>query len=427
MPSCARLFSWLKTKGVTAIVTAEQGEDTLTRHGLEAYVADRVILLSQRVTGQMTTRRLRVVKYRGSSHGTNEYPFLLDECGVSILPVTSMGLSYQAGTARVSSGIPPLDAMMGGRGYYRGSSVLVSGTAGTGKTSLAACFARAATARGERCLWFALEESPAQIIRNMRSIGIDLAPAVQSGMLRLHADRPTVYGLEMHLVAMHKQVDEFGPRTVIIDPISDFMAIGSGPEVKSMLTRLTDFLKMRQITSLYTSLTTGETFTEASDTRVSSLMDTWLLLRDMESGAERNRVLHVLKSRGMAHSNQIREFLLTDHGVELRDVYLGPSGLLLTGSALLGQHAQERAQAVVREQQAEGRRRELEHKRLSMEAGIAALRAEFGIEQMKAQRVLGQDEKRATVLTGDRVQMAKKRQADAVKATRTLKHRAGGA
>ena len=421
-----RLFLWLKTKGVTAIITAEQGESSLTRHGLEEYVADCVILLGHRVTGQMATRRLRVVKYRGSSHGTNEYPFLIDESGISILPVTSMGLSYEAGTARISSGIPRLDAMMGGRGYYRGSSVLVSGTAGTGKTSLAAYFAQAAVARGERCLWFAFEESPSQIIRNMRSIGVDLAPAVKSGMLRLHADRPTIFGLEMHLVAMHRQVNEFNPRTVIIDPISDFMAIGIDVEIKSMLTRLIDFFKMRQVTSLFTSLTTGDTFVEASDTKVSSLMDTWLLLRDIESGAERNRVLHLLKSRGMAHSNQIREFLLTDHGVELLDVYLGPSGLLLTGSALLGQQAQERAQAVVRELEAGGKKRELEHKRQAMEAQIAALRAEFEIEQMKALKVAGQDKERATVLTDDRVQMARQRQADVVKATSTTKHESGG-
>jgi circadian clock protein KaiC len=421
-----RLFLWLKNKGVTAIITAEQGEGSLTRHGLEEYVADCVILLDHRVTAQMFTRRVRVVKYRGSSHGTNEFPFLIDESGISILPITSMGLTYQAGTERVSSGIPRLDAMLTGRGYYRGGSVLVSGSAGTGKTSLAAHFAQAAAAGGERCLWLAYEESPSQIIRNMRSIGLDLAPAVQSGMLRLQAVPPTIFGLEMHLLAMHKLVKEFNPRSVIMDSISNFTTIGSEVEIKAMLMRLIDLFKMRQITSLFTSLTTGDTFVEANDTRLSSLMDTWLLLREIESGAERNRVLHLLKSRGMAHSNQIREFRLTDHGVELRDVYLGPSGFLLTGSALLVQQAHEQAQAVVREQEAGGKKRELEHKRQAMEAQIAALRAEFEIEQIKAQRAVAQDEERATVLTDDRVQMAKQRQADAVKARKTMKDKSGG-
>jgi circadian clock protein KaiC len=421
-----RLFLWLKTKGMTAIITAEQGESSLTRRGLEEYVADCVILLDHRVTGQMFTRRVRVVKYRGSSHGTNEFPFLIDESGVSILPITSMGLKYEVSTERVSSGIPRLDVMMGGRGYYRGGSVLVSGSAGTGKTSLAAHFAQANAACGERFLWLAYEESPSQIIRNMRSIGLDLAPAVQSGMLRLHAMPPTIFGLEMHLLAMHKLVKEFNPRGVIMDSISNFTTIGSEVEIKAMLMRLIDLFKMRQITSLFTSLTTGDTFVEANDTRLSSLMDTWLLLREIESGAERNRVLHLLKSRGMAHSNQIREFLLTDHGVELRDVYLGPSGLLLTGSALLVQKAHEQAQAVVREQEAGGKKRELEQKRQAMEAQIAALRAEFEVEQMKALKVVGQDEERATVLTDDRVQMARQRQADAVKETSTTKHKSGG-
>ena len=421
-----RLFRWLKTKGVTAIITAERGETSLTRLGLEEYVADCVILLDHRVSGQMAIRRLRVVKYRGSNHGTSEYPFLIDEGGVSILPVTSLGLNYEAGTGRISSGVPRLDAMMGDRGYYRGSSVLVSGTAGTGKTSLAAHFVQAGIARGERCLWFAFEESPGQIIRNMRSIGIDLAPALQSGMLRLHADRPTTFGLETHLVAMHKRVNEFKPRIVVIDPISNFMAIGSEFEIRAMLTRLIDFFKMRQITSLFTSLTSGGTFMEATEAGVSSLMDTWLLLRDVESGAERNRVLHMLKSRGMAHSNQVREFLITDQGVELRDVYLGPSGAFLTGSARLVQKSQEEAQTVVLAQEVESQGRELEYKRQAMEAQIAALRAGFEIEHLKALKTIAQDGERARVVADDRGQMAKQRQADVVKATNTTKHKSGG-
>ena len=407
-----RLFRWLKDKGVTAIITGERGETSLTRYGLEEYVADCVILLDHRVEGQMATRRMRIVKYRGSTHGTNEYPFLIDEGGISILPITSMGLKHEAGAERVSSGIPRLDAMMGGKGYYRASSVLVSGTAGSGKTSLAAHFAHAATARGERCLWFAFEESSSQIIRNMRSIGIDLEPAARRGTLRFHAERPTICGLEMHLVTIHKLVNQFRPRVVVIDPVSNFATLGSELQVKAMMTRLIDFFKMQKITALITSLTAGSAFLEATEVGVSSLMDAWLLLRDVQNGAERNRVLHLVKSRGMAHSNQVREFLLTDHGVELRDVYVGPSGTLLTGSARGALEAQEKAQALVREQETEGRKRERERKRQAMEAQIAVLRAEFEVEQAEAAKTIGQDQTSAGVLAGDRVQMARLRQAD---------------
>ena len=418
-----RLFRWLKEKGLTAIITGERGESRLTRYGLEEYVADCVILLDHRVDGQMATRRLRIVKYRGSTHGTSEYPFLIDEGGISILPITSMGLKHKACTERVSSGIPRLDAMMGGKGYYRGSSVLASGAAGTGKTSLAAYFAHAAAVRGERCLWFAFEESSSQIIRNMRSIGIDLEPAVRRGTLRFHAERPTMFGLEMHLVTIHKLVNQFRPRVVIIDPVTDFAALGGEAEIKAMLTRLIDFFKMQQITALFTSLTAGGTFAESTDVGVSSLMDTWLLLRDVQNGAERNRVLLLVKSRGMAHSNQVREFLLTDHGVELRDVYVGPSGDLLTGSARMALEAQEKAQSLVREQEIEGKNRELERKRQAMEAQIAVLRAEFKVGQAEAAKTIGQDQARAGVLAGDRVQMARLRQADAAAAGKTPKHK----
>lgn len=416
-----RLFRWLKDKGVTAIITGERGENSLTRYGLEEYVADCVILLDHRVTENIATRRLRIVKYRGSSHGTSDYPFLIDESGISLLPITSLGLKHVAGTERVSSGVPRLDAMMGGKGFYRGSSVLVSGTAGSGKTSLSAHFAAAAAARGERCLWFAFEESPSQITRNMRSIGIDLGRAVEQGRLRFHAERPTISGLEMHLVTIHKQVREFKPRVVVIDPVTNFTALGSPAEIKAMLTRLIDFFKMQQITALFTSLTSGGNFMESTEVGVSSLMDAWLLLRDLESGAERNRVLHLLKSRGMAHSNQVREFLLTNHGVELRDVYVGPSGDLLTGSARGALEARETAQALVLEQETAGRKRELERKRQSVETQIASLRAGYAAEQAELQKAIDQDKTRTAVLAEDRVQMGRNRQADAPATRKTLK------
>ncbi len=416
-----RLFRWMKARGVTAIITAERGDDTLTRHGLEEYVADCVILLAHRVEGQMATRRLRIVKYRGSTHGTNEYPFLIDEGGISILPTTSAGLEPKAGVERVSSGVARLDAMMGGKGYYQGSTVLVSGTAGSGKTSLAAQFAAGAAERGERCLWLAFYESSSQIIRNMRSIGVDLAPAVRRGTLRIHAERSTIWGLEMQLVTIHKMVKEFKPSVVIIDPASAFITLGSEADVKAMMTRLIDFFKVQRVTALITSLTSGDARLESTEVAISALMDTWLLLRDVHNGAERNRVLHLVKSRGMKHSNQVREFLLTDRGVELRDVYAGPSGMLLTGSARGALEAQEKAQALLHGEETQSQRHKLERKRQSMEAQIAVLRAEYEIEEADAARTIGQAQTRAGVLAGDRVRMARERQSDKRAASKAAK------
>ena len=314
-----RLFRWLKDKEVTAIITAERGEGSLTRHGLEEYVSDCVILLDHRVNEQLSTRRVRVVKYRGTTHGTNEYPFLIDENGISVLPVTSLGLSHEASDERVSTGIRWLDEMLGGRGVYRGSTVLVSGTAGTGKTSLAAHFADAACRRGERCLYFAFEESESQVARNMRSIGLDLSAWSDRALLRFHATRPSAYGLEMHLATLHKLVVDFQPRVVVVDPITTFLGAGTSSQAEAMLMRLIDFLKGAQITALFTSLTHSGHAIEASQVAVSSLIDTWLLLRDLEVGGQRKRGLQVLKSRGMSHSNEVREFRMADKGLQAKD------------------------------------------------------------------------------------------------------------
>ena len=422
-----RLFRWLKEQGVTAIVTSERGELSLTRYGLEEYVADCVILLDHRVEGQIATRRLRIVKYRGTTHGTSEYPFLIDEGGISILPITSMALQHEVGTGRVSSGVRGLDAMLGGKGYFRGSSVLLSGTAGTGKTSLAAHLAHGAAVRGESCLWFTFEESSSQIIRNMRSIGIDLEAAVRRGVLHFHAERPTACGLELHLVTIHKLVNQLKPRIVIVDPVTNLVSLGTRMEVKAMLTRLMDFFKTRGITALFTSLTLGGSAEEATDAGVSSLMDTWLLLRDMQNGAERNRFLTIVKSRGMAHSNQVREFLLTNHGVELRDVYVGPSGDLLAGGARDALEAEEKAQLLVRGQEIESKNRELERKRQAMEAQIALLQANFEVEQAEVAKTIGQDQLRAGVLAGDRIQMAHLRQSDSSAKGKKTKRKSRGA
>jgi circadian clock protein KaiC len=313
-----RLFHWLAEKGITVIITGERGEGTLTRQGLEEYVSDCVILLDHRVVGQVSTRRLRIVKYRGSHHGTNEYPFLIDSEGISVVPITSVSLGHIASSERVSSGIPRLDSMLGGKGYYRGSSILVSGTAGTGKSSVGAHFARASCKRGEKCLYFTFEESPSQIIRNMKSIGIDFAPLISSGHLMISASRPTMFGLEMHLAKMHKEISEFKPNVVIVDPITNLISAGSSDEVSLMLMRLIDTLKGDGITAVFTSLTQAGHI-ETSDVGVSSLMDTWIMLEDIRDRGERKRGIHVLKSRGMAHSNQIKEFLIGDKGIEIAE------------------------------------------------------------------------------------------------------------
>jgi circadian clock protein KaiC len=405
-----RLFRWLKDKGVTAIITGERGEGTLTRYGIEEYVSDAVIVLDHRVVGQSATRRMRFVKYRGSLHGSDEYPFLIDETGFSVLPVTSLGLDYAVSRERITSGIPRLDYMLGGQGYFRGSSVLLSGTAGSGKSSLAAYFADATCRRGERCLYLAFEESQDQIIRNMSSIGLDLAPWVDKGLLKFHATRPTFYGLEMHLAIIHKLTNEFQPRTVIMDPITNLTIVASNEEVKSVLMRLGDFFKNRKITSFFTNLTHPDQLEETS-TGVSSLMDVWLLVLNVESYGERNRVFHILKSRGMAHSNQLREFLITDSGIDLVDAYVGPGGVL-TGSARVQQEAQEKAAALAAQEELEHRRCVLDRKRQIMEAQVAALQAEISAEEEELQALKGKSKLQQKIAAEERERLAAARKAD---------------
>ncbi len=403
-----RLFQFLKSFGVTAIITGERGENSLTRHGLEEYVADCVILLDQRVSDQITTRRLRVLKYRGSSHGTNEYPFIIDEQGFSVLPVTSMALRHKVSSEVMSTGVRDLDAMLAPGGFYRGTSVLISGTAGTGKTSFASAFARSVCERGERALYFAFEESPAQIARNMESIGIDLKPHLENGRLRIVAQRPFLHGLEMHLVSMHKEVNQFRPSAVIVDPISNLIAAGTTRSVNATLTLLIDFLKTQGITGFLTALTQNGGLLEATALGISSIIDTWLLVRDIEISGERNRGLYVLKSRGMNHSNQIREFILSPEGIKLVDVYLGPAGVL-TGSARMALEAQERDASLQRANETELRLTRLEHRRKAMEAQIEALRAEFAADEAEVKRSISIESKREDTLMEDRTSMARSR------------------
>lgn len=401
-----RLFEWLKDKGVTAIITGERGEGQLTRHGLEEYVSDCVILLDNRVSEQVSTRRLRIVKYRGSAHGANEYPFLIDKDGITVMPITSAGLDHPASMERVSTGIADLDAMLEGGGYYRGTSILVSGMAGAGKSSAAAHFANATCARGERCIYFAFEESPAAIVRNMRSLGLDLQSWVNKGLLRFSARRPSLSGLETHLVEMYRQIQEFGPTTVVLDPVS---ALLTGSEnrldVHAMLLRMIDFLKSRSITAVFTNLTHGNVEAARTEAQVSSLMDTWLLLYNREADGEHNRQLYLLKSRGMAHSNQVREFVMTSAGIRLSEVYVGPNGVL-TGSARLAQEAREKAASGEREAEIARRRRELERKKAKIGAEISALQSSIEAEEEEVRLLAAEAQKREEQLGKDKGAMA---------------------
>jgi len=415
-----RLFRWLEEKGVTAIVTAERGPEMLTRYGLEEYVSDCVIVLDHRITEQVSTRRLRVVKYRGSTHGTNEYPYLIDENGMSILPITSIGLDYHSTTDRISSGIPRLDAMLGGKGFYRATSILVSGTAGTGKSSLALSFANETCKNGQKCLYMTFEESPDQVIRNMRSIGIDLLPWVDKGLLKMTAVRSTYYGLETHLVTIHKMVESLNPAVVIMDPITNLITVGAAADVKSMLTRLIDYLKGKSITAMFTNLTHIGSGLEATESEISSLMDTWVLLRDIEIGGERNRGLYILKSRGMSHSNQIREFLLSEKGINLLDIYVGPGGVL-TGSARAAREAEDRANDVLRQDEIAALQRELERKRKVVQSQVESLQAGLEADEQEIERKINESKLRQKVTTEESEQMAKLRKADANSAKKQTK------
>lgn len=413
-----RLFRWLKEQGVTAVITAERGRDSLTRHGLEEYVSDCVILLDHRVNDQIATRHLRVVKYRGALHGTNEFPFLIGEAGISVLPITSLALNHKVSNERIVTGIPRLDAMLGGRGFFRGSSILLTGTAGTGKTIISANFAQAAARREERVLFFSFEESPNQIIRNMHSIGLRLEPLVKRGRLRFHSARPSLCGLEMHLATMFKAIAAFQPHIVIVDPITSLMDLGTLSEGKGMVTRLIDCLKAGQVTSLFTSLTQGGHALQQSEGGMSSLMDAWLLLQDFEGNGERNRVLYVLKARGMKHSNQVREFLISDRGIDVVDAYIGASGVL-TGSARAAQEALEKAAVLTGQQEASRLKREVERKRAAIERQISGLRSDYEAEAVELRRIAEQVGTSTLMLTTERAASGILRQADAKVAART--------
>jgi circadian clock protein KaiC len=401
-----RLFGWLKQRGLTTIITGERGDGTLTRHGLEEYVADCVILLDNRVEDQITTRRLRVVKYRGSAHGTNEYPFLMDDQGITVVPLSSAGLAHHVSDEVVSTGVPGLDAMLGPRGIYRGSSVLISGVSGAGKTILGASFAAAACARGERCMFFSFEESVDQLVRTVGSAGIQLRPHVETGLLRVETKRPSSFGFEMHLALMQRELDRFQPSSVIVDPVTSFR--GPDSEVHALLLRMLDMLKTRGITTIFTSLTSSNDRVTQSDFGLSSLMDTWIFLLDIERNGERNRGLYVLKSRGMSHSNQIREYLVTDKGVALVEAYLGVDGVL-TGSARLSKETQDRVAAQQQREEIARRRREIANRRAAAERQIAELHAEIEAQEAEAVRLAAQDEQRETVLEADLAAMGASR------------------
>jgi circadian clock protein KaiC len=373
-----RLFHWLKERGVTAVITGERGESTLTRQGLEEYVSDCVILLDHRVIEQVSTRRLRIVKYRGTTHGTNEYPFLIDKDGISVLPITSLRLDHKVSTDIVPTGVPGLDEMFSENGFFKGSNVLVSGTAGTAKTTIAAYFANEQCRKKERVVYFAFEESPQQLLRNMRSIGLDLEPHVKKGNLQIHSSRPTLNGLELHLLTLRKIIKEFNPTTVIIDPISNLISVGSPHEVRSMLVRLIDMLKLHNITSMFTSLSKEiyDSRPDLAEESVSSLVDTWVTVRDIEGIGERNRGIYIVKARGMGHSNQVREFIIRSNGIHLLNVEVGPTGIL-TGTARKTNEIQRKVSELKLQSDMDRKDREIARKRKVLEANIAALNNEF--------------------------------------------------
>jgi circadian clock protein KaiC len=391
-----RLFGWIKDRGLTAIITAERGEGLLTRHGLEEYVSDCVILLDNRVQDQITTRRLRVVKYRGSAHGTNEYPFLIDAAGISVLPVTSSGVTSSGvhqpvSNEIISSGIPGLDSMLRNGGFYRGSSLLLSGVAGTGKTLIGSHFINASCARGERCIFFVFEESAAEVCRNALSVGLDLQKWVDVGLLRFEAARPSLYGLEMHLARMNRDVETFKPSVVVVDPISAFR--GPDQEVHSTLLRMVDLLKRNGISSLFTSLRSGDSDMTGTDQGLSSLMDSWIKLSNVEENGERNRILYIIKSRGSSHSHQVREYLMTNTGIQLIDAYIGSEGVL-TGTARVLQEARDQAETDLRLQEIERKKREIARRRTGLERQIADLRASLELEEEEALKLLVEQEAR---------------------------------
>jgi circadian clock protein KaiC len=407
-----RLFTFLKDKGVTAVITGEKGGGaSLTRQGLEEYVSDCVILLDHRVINQISTRRLRIIKYRGSQHGTNEYPFLIDEDGISVLPVTSLKLEKEVSSQRISSGIPALDNMLGGHGFFRGSSVLVSGTAGTGKTSIAAYFANETCNSGNKCLYFAFEESPKQIIRNMKSINVDLKKHVDNNQLQFYASRPTLYGLEMHLVAIYKLIKKFKPSAVVLDPITNLITVGSVSEVKSMLIRLIDFLQEEQITVMFTALTLNTIISDQTDEGVSSLVDAWLLVRDIEFNGERNRGMYIMKSRGMKHSNQVREFIITDSGLDLVDVYLGADGVL-TGSAREAEKLKEKTGIALRDFAVSRKDKEIMRKRMMLESKISSLHAEFESVEDELNKIYLEEELKQQIIEKNREEITRIRRGD---------------
>ncbi|GJE74830.1 circadian clock protein KaiC [Methylorubrum suomiense] len=401
-----RLFGWIKERGLTAIITGERGAGQLTRQGLEEYVSDCVVLLDNRVEDQITTRRLRVVKYRGSAHGTNEYPFLIDAEGISVLPVTSAELDYPVSEGVVATGIAGLDAMLGAGGFYRGSGILISGEAGTGKTMICASLIEAACARGERCMAFVFEESGEQIVRNARSIGLDLARHVESGLLRYEAARPSLFGLEMHLARMQRDIDRFRPDLVVVDPLSSLR--GPDAELQATVLRMADLLKSRGITAVFTSLREDGELGRDGDIGVSSLMDAWIKLLNVEANGERSRTLYVIKARGMRHSNQVREFVMSENGLHLVDAYIGPAGVL-TGTARVVREAEEAAQALRRQQENRRRQREAERRRRSLERQIDELRASLEAVGEEEAILLDEDERRETLLASERRDRAARR------------------
>ena len=313
-----RLFFWLKEKKVTAIITSEVGDIFLTRLGFEEVVADCVIELNNRLNNQISTRRLRIVKYRGSYHSTNEYPFMIDHKGITIFPIISEAPQIIVSNERISSGIKQIDEMLDGRGFYVGSSILVSGSAGTGKSSIAASFIKDVCEKKGTALYCAFEEAPNQIKRNMASIGIFLEPYEKSGNLHFYYSRPTLQTLELHFIAIKKLIKQINPSVVILDPITNLMIENINSDIRTMLTRFVDYLKMEQITVLLTAtLTVSSLELIQSNEGISSMVDTCIMIQEKNIIDSRRRTLYIMKSRGICNSKKEVEFIITSEGISI--------------------------------------------------------------------------------------------------------------
>ena len=371
-----RLIREIKEVNATIFITGERGHDSWSKMGFEEYLADGLMHLDNRTDGNYQTREIQVVKCRGINHYTGKSPFIINSEGMSIRPLITADFDYKVLKSRVSTGIADIDNMLGGKGLYRGSTVYITGPSGAGKTSISSSFANGACSRGERALFLAFEESSDQIIRNMKSIGLSLDKWVNEKLLYFYTARATTNSLEGHLDNIMTMVREVEPTCVVLDPISAFRPIANENETKLMLIRLNDYLRARKITTVFTALSSDGEYSEHADVQLSSIADTWIVVRIMDYKGERNNVMQLMKSRGMSHSRQMKEMYFTGNGLKLQNVYQGPEGVL-TGAARIGQEKYEKLKEARNVIEIDKNRKKIERKKSLLEASIEALKHEY--------------------------------------------------